>query len=169
MQYCVYGHALSCTELAFRHATETHLGLKWKNKDKEKKLAVYRSWPWISNCWEWDPNSRLSGLEASALTTRTRRRYAYCSSTNQCLQILTTEKKTYLIQARCLSGTSNYPGQLLVDSAHAVDLQSWSEFAGTLRCAQQGLVQRSGGPKFSFQFALSPSHPPPPPRPMRGK
>ena len=40
------------------------------NKDKEKKLAIYRAWPWISNCWEWDSNSGLSGIESSALTTR---------------------------------------------------------------------------------------------------
>ena len=43
------------------------------NKDKEKKLAIFRAWPWISNCWEWDSNLGLSGIESSALTTRPRR------------------------------------------------------------------------------------------------
>ena len=65
MQYCVYAHALS-----WAHVTETHLELEVANKDKEKKLATYRAWPWISNCWEWDSNSGLSGIESSALTTR---------------------------------------------------------------------------------------------------
>ena len=36
---CVYGHALSCTELAFRHATEMHLELEVANKDEEKKTG----------------------------------------------------------------------------------------------------------------------------------
>ena len=44
--------------------------LKWQTKTKKKKLAIYRAWPWISNCWEWDSNSGLSGIESSALTTR---------------------------------------------------------------------------------------------------
>ena len=44
-----------------------------KKKPREKKLAIYRSWPWISNCWEWDSNSGLSGIEPRALTTRPRR------------------------------------------------------------------------------------------------
>ena len=47
--------------------------LKWQTKTKKKKLAIYRSWPWISNCWEWDSNSGLSGIERRALTTRPRR------------------------------------------------------------------------------------------------
>ena len=41
--------------------------------EKEKDPLFYRSWPWISNCWEWDSNSRLSGIEPRALTTRPRR------------------------------------------------------------------------------------------------
>ena len=45
----------------------------WIGKQRKKKLAIYRAWPWISNCWEWDPNSGLSGIESSALTTRPRR------------------------------------------------------------------------------------------------
>ena len=45
---------------------------KWQTKTKKKKQAIYSAWPWISNCWEWDPNSGLSGLESSALTTRPR-------------------------------------------------------------------------------------------------
>ena len=36
---CVYGHALSCTELGFRHATETHLEFEVANKDEEEKKA----------------------------------------------------------------------------------------------------------------------------------
>ena len=47
--------------------------LKWQTKTKKNKLAIYRAWPWISNCWEWDPNSGLSGFKSSALTTRPRR------------------------------------------------------------------------------------------------
>ena len=34
--YCVYSYALSCTVLAFRHAMETHLGLKWQTKTKKE-------------------------------------------------------------------------------------------------------------------------------------
>ena len=67
MQYCVYAHALSCTE----HMSRKRIwSLKWQTKTKKKKLAIYRAWPWISNCWEWDSNSGLSGIESSALTTR---------------------------------------------------------------------------------------------------
>ena len=44
-----------------------------KQRQRKKKLAIYRSWPWISNCWEWDSNSGLSGIEPRALTTRPRR------------------------------------------------------------------------------------------------
>ena len=67
MQYCVYAHALSCTV----HMSRKRIwSLKWQTKTKKKKLAIYRAWPWISNCWEWDSNSGLSGIESSALTTR---------------------------------------------------------------------------------------------------
>ena len=67
MQYCVYAHALSCTE----HMSRKRIwSLKWQTKTKKKKLAIYRAWPWISNCWKWDSNSGLSGIESSALTTR---------------------------------------------------------------------------------------------------
>ena len=70
MQYCVYTHALSCTE----HMSRKRIwSLRWQTKTKKKKLAIYRSWPWISNCWEWDSNSGLSGIEPRALTTRPRR------------------------------------------------------------------------------------------------
>ena len=70
MQYCVYAHALSCTE----HMSRKRIwSLKWQTKTKKKKLTIYRSWPWISNCWEWDSNSGLSGIEPRALTTRPRR------------------------------------------------------------------------------------------------
>ena len=41
--WLVISSALSYTQLVFRHATETQLGLKWQ------KLAIYRAWPWISN------------------------------------------------------------------------------------------------------------------------
>ena len=44
-----------------------------KQRQRKKKLAIYRSWPWISKCWEWDSNSGLSGIEPRALTTRPRR------------------------------------------------------------------------------------------------
>ena len=44
-----------------------------KQRQRKKKLAIYRSWPWISNCWLWDSNSGLSGIEPRALTTRPRR------------------------------------------------------------------------------------------------
>ena len=40
MQLC-YGHALSCTELAFRHATETYLEFEVANKDEEKKSKLF--------------------------------------------------------------------------------------------------------------------------------
>ena len=40
---CVYGHALSCTELAFRHATETHLEFEVANTDEEKKAGYLQS------------------------------------------------------------------------------------------------------------------------------
>ena len=43
MQYCVYGRALNCTELAFRHATEKHLEFEVANKDKEKKAGYLQS------------------------------------------------------------------------------------------------------------------------------
>ena len=113
-----YGHALSCTELAFRHATETHLEFKVAHKDEEKKkLAIYRAWPWISNCWEWDPNSGLSGLESSALTTRPRRLGANLrrDATSRLLfldqSVLADfdprKKKTTGFKTRSLSGTSN--------------------------------------------------------------
>ena len=70
MQYCVYAHALSCTD----HMSRKRIwSLKWQTKTKKKKLAIYRSWPWISNFWEWDSNSGLSGIEPRALTTRPRR------------------------------------------------------------------------------------------------
>ena len=65
---------LVALSVAFRHATETHLEFEVANKDEDKKkLAIYRAWPWTSNCWEWDPNLGVSGLESSALTTRPRR------------------------------------------------------------------------------------------------
>ena len=44
-----------------------------KQRQRKKKLAIYRSWPWISNCWLWDSNSGLSGIKPRALTTRPRR------------------------------------------------------------------------------------------------
>ena len=70
MQCCVYAHALSCSE----HMSRKRIwSLKWQTKTKKKKLAIYRSWPWISNCWLWDSNSGLSGIEPRALTTRPRR------------------------------------------------------------------------------------------------
>ena len=40
---CVYGHALSCTELAFRHTTETQLELEVAHKDEEKKAGDLQS------------------------------------------------------------------------------------------------------------------------------
>ena len=59
----------SCTELAFRYGNGNAFRL-WSGKQRQKKLAIYRAWPWISNCWVCDPNSGLSGLESSALTTQ---------------------------------------------------------------------------------------------------
>ena len=44
-----------------------------KQRQRKKKLAICRSWPWISICWLWDSNSGLSGIEPRALTTRPRR------------------------------------------------------------------------------------------------
>ena len=65
-----YAHALSCTE----HMSRKRIwSLKWQTKTKKKKLAIYRSWPWNSNYWEWDSNSGLSGIGPRALTTRPRR------------------------------------------------------------------------------------------------
>ena len=43
LNFYVYGHALSCTELAFRHATETHLEFKVENKDEETKAGYLQS------------------------------------------------------------------------------------------------------------------------------
>ena len=110
---CVYGHALSCTELAFRHATETHLEFGVANKDE--KQPIYRAWPWISNCWEWDPNCGLSGLESSALTTRPRRlganlRHDVTRIVPQPIsacRLWPQKKKDSHFKTRSLSGTSN--------------------------------------------------------------
>ena len=69
---CVYGHALSCTERSVQACHGNAFGVRSrKQRRRKKKLAIYRAWPWISNCLEWD--SGLSGLESSALTTRPRR------------------------------------------------------------------------------------------------
>ena len=74
---CVYVHALSCTERSVQACHGNAFGVRSrKQRRRKKKLAIYRAWPWISNCWEWDPNSGLSGLESSALSTRPRRRGA---------------------------------------------------------------------------------------------
>ena len=92
--------------------------LKWQTKTKKKKLAIYRAWPWISNCWEWDPNSGLSGFESSALTTRPRRLGANLrrDATSRLLFLNQSvladfdprkKKKTTGFKTRSLSGTSN--------------------------------------------------------------
>ena len=114
MQYCVYAHALSCTE----HMSRKRIwSLKWQTKTKKKKLAIYRAWPWISNCWEWDSNSGLSGIESSALTTRPSRLGANLrrDATSRLLfldqSVLADfdprKKKEPHFKTRSLSGTSN--------------------------------------------------------------
>ena len=115
MQYCVYAHALSCTE----HMSRKRIwSLKWQTKTKKKKLTIYRSWPWISNCWEWDSNSGLSGIEPRALTTRPRRLGANLrrDATSRLLFLNQSvladfddrkKKKTTGFKTRSLSGTSN--------------------------------------------------------------
>ena len=113
MQYCVYAHALSCTE----HMSRKRIwSLKWQTKTKKKKLAIYRSWPWISNCWEWDSNSGLAGIEPRALTTRPRRLGANLrrDATSRLLFLNQSvladfddrKKKTTGFKTRSLSGTS---------------------------------------------------------------
>ena len=87
------------------------------NKDKEKKLAIFRAWPWISNCWERDSNSGLSGIESSALTTRPSRLGANLrrDATSRLLfldqSVLADfdprKKKEPHFKTRSLSGTSN--------------------------------------------------------------
>ena len=114
MQYCVYAHALSCTE----HMSRKRIwSLKWQTKTKKKKLAIYRAWPWISNCWEWDSNSGLSGIESSALTTRPSRLGANLrrDATSGLLFLNQSvladfdprKKKEPHFKTRSLSGTSN--------------------------------------------------------------
>ena len=114
MQYCVYAHALSCTE----HMSRKRIwSLKWQTKTKKKKLAIYRAWPWISNCWKWDSNSGLSGIESSALTTRPGRLGANLrrDATSRLLFLdqsvladFDPRKKNPHFKTRSLSGTSNY-------------------------------------------------------------
>ena len=110
----VHSHALSCTELAFRHSMVTHLEFGVANKDKKRKLAIYKVWPWISNCWEWDPNSGCSGLESSTLTTGPRRLGAnlHCNATSSLLSLNQSvladfdDRKKNTGFKTCLSGTS---------------------------------------------------------------
>ena len=114
MQYCVYAHALSCTE----HMSRKRIwSLKWQTKTKKKKLAIYRAWPWISNCWKWDSNSGLLGIESSALTTRPSRLGANLrrDATSRLLFLdqsvladFDPRKKNPHFKTRSLSGTSNY-------------------------------------------------------------
>ena len=117
MQLC-YGHALSCTELAFRHATETHLELEVANKDEEKKswLSTERGLGFqTAGNKTWTRDFRVSSPAlwpldhaAKVLICVATQRHTYCSSTNQCLQTLTTEKKKDShFKTRSLSGTSN--------------------------------------------------------------
>ena len=87
-----------------------------KQRQRKKKLAIYRSWPWISNCWEWDSNSGLSGIEPRALTTRPRRLGANLrrDATSRLLFLNQSvladfddrKKKTTGFKTRSLSGTS---------------------------------------------------------------
>ena len=93
---------------------------KWQTKTKKKKQAIYRAWPWISNCWEWDPNSGLSGLKSSALTTRPRRPGANLrrDATSHVLFLNQSvladfddrKKQDSHFKTRSLSGTSNNTG-----------------------------------------------------------
>ena len=114
---CVYGHALSCTERSVQASHGNAFGVRsLKQRPRKKKLAIYRAWPWISNCWEWDPNSGLLGLESSALTTRPRRRGANlrCDVTSHVLFLNQSvladfdnrKKKDSHFMTRSLSGTS---------------------------------------------------------------
>ena len=115
MQCCVYAHALSCTE----HMSRKRIwSLKWQTKTKKKKLAIYRSWPWISNCWLWDSNSGLSGIEPRALTTPPRRLGANLrrDATSRLLFLdqsvladFDPRKKNLHFKTRSLSATSNKP------------------------------------------------------------
>ena len=65
MQLCLR-HALSCIELAFRHATETHLEFEAANKDEEKKAGDLQSVALDFKLLEVGPNSGLLVLESSA-------------------------------------------------------------------------------------------------------
>ena len=68
---------LVALSVAFRHATETHLEFEVANKDEDKKKAGYlQSVALDFKLLGVDPNSGLSGLESSALTTRPRRQGA---------------------------------------------------------------------------------------------
>ena len=102
----------------------------WSSKSQtktktKKKLAIYRAWPRISNCWEWDPNSGLSGLESSALTTRPRRQGANLrrDATSHVLFLNQSvladfddrKKKDSHFKTRSLSGTSNKDNFCLQD------------------------------------------------------
>ena len=89
-----------------------------KQRQRKKKLAIYRSWPWISNCWLWDSNSGLSGIEPRALTTRPRRLGANLrrDATSRLLFLNQSvladfdprKKKNPHFKTRSLSGMSNY-------------------------------------------------------------
>ena len=86
-----------------------------KQRQRKKKLAIYWSWPWISNCWLWDSNSGLSGIEPRALPTRPRRLGANLRRDatsrllflNQSVLADFDPRKKIYFQTRSLSGTSN--------------------------------------------------------------
>ena len=75
-EYCVYHR--SCSSLhsvSFQACHGNVIGFevaKTKQKQKNRRLAIYRAWPWIWICWKQDPNSGARDLKASDLTTRPR-------------------------------------------------------------------------------------------------
>ena len=64
---------LLALSVAFRHATETHLGFQVANKDGEKKAGYLQSVALDFKLLGVGPELGTFGLESSALTTRPRR------------------------------------------------------------------------------------------------
>ena len=104
-----------------------------KQRQRKKKLAIYRSWPWISNCWLWDSNSGLSGIEPRALTTRPRHIGANLrrDATSRVLFLNQSvladfdprKKKNPHFKTRSLSGTSNNTNNVELATLHYKTLQ----------------------------------------------
>ena len=79
----------------------------WSGKQRQiNKLAIYSSWPWISNCWEWDSNSGFSGLEPRALNTRPRRLGANRELTNR--RLLRRRRREITWMGYCAGATGYF-------------------------------------------------------------